>query len=152
MMRIITGRARGVRLETLQGEAVSRGAAHAVLVDRSREAADILRRNCLKTRLTEQTEVFCADAFAFLHSCRGHRRFDLVFLDPPYALGLIPEVLRLLLQCALLPAGSTLVCETAKPEDVFAGDSGLEASFEVLRQARYGAAAVTLLRLREDQH
>ncbi len=190
MMRIITGRARGVRLETLQGEAtrptserakealfsmlqfeiedrrvldlfagsgqlgleaVSRGAAHAVLVDRSREAAEILRRNCLKTHLTQQTEVFCADAFAFLRACRGQRRFDLVFLDPPYALGLVPETLGLLLQCALLPAGSTLVCETAQPEDVFAGDSGLETSFEMLRQTRYGAAVVTLLRLREER-
>lgn len=189
MMRIITGKARGVRLETLPGEAtrptgerakealfsmlqfeiedrrvldlfagsgqlgleaVSRGAAHAVLVDRSREAADILRKNCLKTRLTDQTEVLCADAFAFLRSCRGQRRFDLVFLDPPYALGLVPETLRLLLQCQLLPAGSTLVCETARPEDVFLGDSALESSLEMLRQARYGAAVITLLRLRED--
>lgn len=189
MMRIITGKARGVKLAAPEGEttrptserakeavfsmlqfemedrrvldlfagsgqlgleAVSRGAAHAVLVDASREAADIIQKNVMKTRLAPQCEVFCSDSSAFLRSCRGRRSFDLVFLDPPYALGLIPGTLRQMLSYRLLPAGSTLVCESAEETDVFGGDEALAESFEVLRVARYGVAAVTVLRLKAE--
>lgn len=189
MMRIITGKARGVRLETKEGdstrptserakeavfsmlqfeiedrrvldlfagsgqlglEAVSRGAKSAVLVDSSREAADVIQRNANKTRLAPDCEVFCSDASAFLRSCRGKRRFDLVFLDPPYALGLIPGALRQMTKYGLLPAGSTVVCESAAEGDVFGGDERLQSFFEVLRAVRYGAAFVTVLRLKEE--
>lgn len=185
MMRIITGRARGMRLKAPDGEntrptaervkeavfsmlqfemedrqvldlfagsgqmgleAVSRGAAHAVLVDRSRAAAETIRRNCAKTRFERECEVLCADYADFLRSCRRRRKFDLVFLDPPYASGLVPDALRRLLEGDILPVGGTVVCETAKEEDVFAEDTALAASFALLRQTRYGAACITVLR------
>ena len=185
MMRIITGRARGVRLTAPEGEhtrptaervkeavfsmlqfeleerqvldlfagsgqlgleAVSRGAAHAVLVDSSRAAAEVIRRNCGRARLQDCCEVLCADAVGFLRGCAGRRRFDLVFLDPPYAAGLVPVMLRLLTDGEILPVGGTAVCETAAAADVFAGDAALASHFLLLRQTRYGAACVTLLR------
>ena len=132
-------------------EAVSRGAAHAVLVDRAKDAVEIVKKNCLKTRLALSCEVFCADYREFLRTCRGRRKFDLVFLDPPYPMGLIPDALRQMIACGVLSPNCTLVCESAKEEDVFGGDSQLEAGFEVLRRARYGVAAVTLLRYMEEE-
>lgn len=120
MMRIITGKARGVRLETLPGdatrptserakeavfsilqfelegrnvldlfagsgqlglEALSRGAAHAVLIDESREAKNILDENVRRTKAEQNCTVMTADAFRYLESYRG-APFDLVFLDP----------------------------------------------------------------------
>ncbi len=189
MMRIITGRARGVRLASLEGEttrptaervkeavfsmlqfeiedrhvldlfagsgqlgleAVSRGAAHAVLVDRSREAVEILKKNCLKTKLAPDCEIFCSDYVDFLRTCRGKRKFDLIFLDPPYAQGLIPKALRTMLDYGVLSPNCTLVCESASMADVFGEDPDLEASFELIKEARYGVACVTILRLKED--
>lgn len=189
MMRIITGRARGVKLFSLEGEqtrptservkeavfsmlqfeiedrrvldlfagsgqlgleAVSRGAASAVLVDRSREAVEIIKKNCLKTKLAPMCEVLCSDYTEFLRSCRGKRSFDLVFLDPPYALKLIPEVIRAMLKYRVIAEGCTLVCEAAELSHVFGEDEALAARFEVLREAKYGAASVMLLRLTED--
>jgi 16S rRNA (guanine(966)-N(2))-methyltransferase RsmD len=189
MMRIITGRARGVRLAAPDGEntrptaerakeavfsmlqfeiedrmvldlfagsgqmaleAVSRGAAHAVIADRSREAVEVIKKNCLKSRLAPDCEVFCSDYAELLRSCRGRRKFDLVFLDPPYALGLIPKALRMMLDYKVLSPNCTLVCESADGKDVFEGDDALAGLFEIRREARYGAAYVTVLRLRED--
>ena len=190
MMRIITGRARGMRLKTPEGEhtrptaervkeavfsmlqfeiedrqvldlfagsgqlgleAVSRGAAHAVFVDSSRAAAEIIRQNCAKTRLEDACEVLCTDSLDYLRSCRGRRRFDLVFLDPPYAAGLVPAALRGLIDGGVLTIGGTVVCETAKAEDVFGPDEALAAHFVMLRQTRYGAACITLLRRKERE-
>ena len=190
MMRIITGKARGVRLATLKGEntrptsertkeavfsilqfelsgkevldlfagsgqmgleALSRGAVHAVLCDASREAVDVIRANALKTRLSLQCDIFCSDFAALLPTLRRKKRFDLVFLDPPYALGAVPNALRSLLRYNLLNAGAKLVCETAAFEDVFGEDRELESHFDILRTTHYGVAYVTILQLKSDE-
>ncbi len=188
MMRIITGRARGVKLLSLEGvetrptaerakeavfsmlqfeiedrnvldlfsgsgqlglEAVSRGAARAVLVDRSRDAVEIIKKNCLKTKLAPFCEVLCADYAEFLRSCKGKRKFNLVFLDPPYGLGLVPDAIRQMLRYRVIEQGCTLVCETADFSHVFGGDESLASKFEIVREARYGVACVTVMRLTE---
>lgn len=64
-------------------EALSRGAAFAVLVDADREAAACIRRNVDKLRFGDRTALYRCDwrqAVAQLEA----EPFDLVFLDPPY--------------------------------------------------------------------
>ena len=187
MMRIITGRARGVKLLSLEGEqtrptaerakdavfsmlqfeiedrkvldlfagsgqlgleAVSRGAANAVLVDRSRDAIEVIKKNCLKTKLAPFCEVICSDYGEFLRGCRGKRKFDMVFLDPPYALCVIPDAIERMLRAGVIEEGCTLVCEAADFAHVFGGNEALANRFEVLREARYGVACVTVMRLK----
>lgn len=184
MMRIITGKARGVKLATLQGdhtrptsertkeavfstlqfdlagasvldlfagsgqlglEAVSRGAKSAVLCDLSKDAAGVIRSNVSKTRLEAQCKVVCGDFAALLKGYPQKKAFDLVFLDPPYAKGLVPVALDLLLGQDLLAKGAKIVCETASPEDVFGENRELSVRFETLKTAKYGIAYVTIL-------
>ena len=184
MMRIITGRARGVRLATLAGEntrptaertkeaifsmiqfdiqgasvldlfagsgqmgleALSRGAEHALLCDHSKDAVEIIRKNALKTRLAPMCDILCTDFETLLRAQRKKNQFDLVFLDPPYALGAIPKALRMLVDYGLLSDGARIVCESASEDDVFAGDAALESRFDLLRRTCYGVAFVTLL-------
>lgn len=188
MMRIITGKARGTRLATLEGEAtrptaertkeavfsmlrfeipdaevldlfagsgqlgleaLSQGAARAVFCDASRDAVRIIRSNAEKTRLSEQCEIVCADALSLLSRYEGKRKFDLVFLDPPYASGLIPQVLSVLSDRGLLANHAHVMCETAKAEDVFCENAKLAERFEMLRASRYGAAQITILTPKE---
>ena len=87
-----------------------------------------------------------------LLSFRHKRRFDLVFLDPPYALGVIPEVLATLTTDGLLAQGAVVVCETAGDADVFGDNESLRERFDLVKGVRYGAAFVTLLRLREEEN
>ena len=131
-------------------EALSRGAAHAVFVDESKDAVAVLKQNLLRTKLALDAEIVCADSGKFLRSSKNRRGFDLVFLDPPYAKGLIPDALEMLLSGNLLIPGAILVCETSKPEDVFGGRESLAEAFCVRREAKYGAAYITLLTLREE--
>jgi 16S rRNA (guanine966-N2)-methyltransferase len=64
-------------------EALSRGAAEAVLVDSSAAAVAAIRRNL--SALGVEAEVRRQDALAYLRSAsRDARQYDLVFLDPPY--------------------------------------------------------------------
>jgi 16S rRNA (guanine966-N2)-methyltransferase len=66
-------------------EALSRGARHAVLVDRDRLAIDACRRNLATTRLGERARVRASTVAAFLAGRPpSEAPFGLVFLDPPY--------------------------------------------------------------------
>jgi 16S rRNA (guanine966-N2)-methyltransferase len=73
-------------------EAASRGAAEVVLVERSRPAAEICRRNAdAVTRAARhrgpgaRIRVAMRSVSSYLESTHG--TFDLVFIDPPYELG-----------------------------------------------------------------
>ena len=126
-------------------EALSRGAEHAVFCDRSKDAVEIIRTNSQKTRLESQCKICCMDYAVLLRSLSGKEPFDLVFLDPPYAPGLVPRALEGLLDGKLLAPHAKLICETAQFEDVFGKSSFLEPSFALLKQTRYGVAHVTIL-------
>jgi 16S rRNA (guanine966-N2)-methyltransferase len=65
-------------------EALSRGATRAVFVDSSPEAVRTIRENLDRAKLADRAHVHRRDVAKALHADLG--RFDLVFLDPPYAL------------------------------------------------------------------
>ena len=130
-------------------EALSRGATEAVMCDSSREAVAIMKKNAEKTRLAPKCRINLCDASAMIGRL-GEEKFDIVFLDPPYALKLIPGVLKKLVECGRLKSTSTVVCETAEDSDVFGNDTDLADKFTVKRAARYGAAFVTILNPKED--
>lgn len=66
-------------------EALSRGAASAVFVERNPAALRAIGDNLTRTRLAERAEVVRADALAYLRAVRPGDRFDLVLADPPYS-------------------------------------------------------------------
>jgi 16S rRNA (guanine966-N2)-methyltransferase len=66
-------------------EALSRGADHAVFVERDPAAVRALRDNLERTRLRERAEVVAGDALGFVAGRQPAKgRFDLVLADPPY--------------------------------------------------------------------
>jgi 16S rRNA (guanine966-N2)-methyltransferase len=69
-------------------EALSRGAEHAVLVDRDRITVRTIRENLGRAKVGDRAEVVTSDVLSFVrsHDNRGAAS-DLVFADPPYAIG-----------------------------------------------------------------
>ena len=125
-------------------EAISRGAAFAVLTDASAEAVAVIRRNAEKTHLEGRARILRTDALSYLRTCRDGP-FDLVFLDPPYAARLLPACLALLHENGLLAPRAVIAVESGAAGDVFGSDEHLPLKYEILKQNRYGAAFVTLL-------
>ena len=70
-------------------EALSRGAGEALLVERDAKLAESLRQTVARLDAGNEARVVVADALAFLRAPL-HGRFDLVFLDPPFAADLWP--------------------------------------------------------------
>ncbi|MBU1645390.1 MAG: 16S rRNA (guanine(966)-N(2))-methyltransferase RsmD [Gammaproteobacteria bacterium] len=74
-------------------EAASRGAAHVTLVEKNRRAFEQLRCNA-ELFASSRLEPICCDALKFAPAAA--RRFDIVFLDPPYHKGWLGAVAPLL--------------------------------------------------------
>lgn len=64
-------------------ETLSRGAKEAYLVDSSKKAVQIIRKNCKLLDIQSDVKIYCKDVFHFLSSYEG-KRFELVFADPPF--------------------------------------------------------------------
>ncbi len=97
-------------------EALSRGAAALVLVERAALAAAAVRENLATLGVGGEARVLRADAVAAVRRlARAQERFDLVLLDPPWADPAEPErALRALATSGILAAGAALVVETAR--------------------------------------
>ena len=158
MMRIISGKARGTKLKTLEGsntrptlervkealfsmiqfdisgarvldlfagsgqlalEAISRGASYADLADSSKDAVSVIRENIKKTHSEEKTTLFFGDYKQFL--LRAKNKYDLVFLDPPYAGEMLLDALGMILQRDLLSEKAVVVCEMAADDACIEG-------------------------------
>lgn len=91
-------------------EALSRGAAHAVFVDRDRNAAAILRRNADPFVQRYEILAMAANQAATLLAQR-QRRFDIIFVDPPYPAKLWSPTLEAVARHALLAPDGIVVCE-----------------------------------------
>jgi 16S rRNA (guanine966-N2)-methyltransferase len=92
-------------------EALSRGAAEAVFVERDAKAAAALEANLVLLNAGGRGRVVRADAINFLRD--GGRPFDLVFLDPPYRLALLEPALRLLAEGGWLAPEARVYLENA---------------------------------------
>ena len=68
-------------------EALSRGARSAVFCDNSHRAVSIIGKNLAKTGLNDKSTVFAFDAAVALEKMSGRgMTFDIIFMDPPYAM------------------------------------------------------------------
>ena len=96
-------------------EALSRGARFACFADSSREAISCIRENLSHTKMTDRSSVYAADAMTALRRMRSEgRKFDIVFLDPPYGKGLELAALKAMRDNDLLAEDATVVVETAR--------------------------------------
>ena len=181
-MRIITGKARGIRLETLDGldtrptsertkeavfsmlqfdiagsevldlfagsgqmglEALSRGALRAHLIDKGRGAHEIIKRNIKKTRLDEGAIALCEDSIAFLKRQSGDVKFDIIFIDPPYASSLIDEALTFIHSRGLVKATSYIICESDRFDILGVANSQ---KYDIIKTMKHGVAHVSVLK------
>lgn len=98
-------------------EAISRGAASAVLVEANRLAQQVAAANLNSVGAHSRARLVTSDAFQYLNKLEDEV-FDLIFLDPPYRQGLAARALvRLADPCRLSQEG-VIVVETALEEEL----------------------------------
>jgi 16S rRNA (guanine966-N2)-methyltransferase len=123
-------------------EALSRGAADAVLVEQAPRAIATVRDNLRRTRTGDRARVVRADARRFLERAMAERPFDLVFVDPPYAAGSSAVAAVLERLRPVLAPGATVVLtrDSRSSTDVIPLD------WRVAKRLTYGDSVITLIR------
>jgi 16S rRNA (guanine966-N2)-methyltransferase len=124
----------------LAAEALSRGAVSAELIEKKPQRAGDLRRE-LEPIFGARVSICNEDALRWLRRPTGHQ-FDLVFIDPPYDLGVVSEVCGLLhTQDWLLP-NSLVYVETRSHDPLPALPDG----WQLQREKLAGEVAARLYR------
>ncbi|MBO5316642.1 MAG: 16S rRNA (guanine(966)-N(2))-methyltransferase RsmD [Clostridia bacterium] len=175
MMRIITGSAKGKRLETLEGEAtrptserikeaifssiqfevenrhvldlfagsgqmgleaLSRGADRATFIDSSREAMEIVKKNAKTTGFDDKCHYLVSDWRNYIRKASGREKYDLVFVDPPYAMECCADAAAYLAEREVVIPGALVVLESGT-EELSADDERL-AGYEIIKSTHYG--------------
>ena len=125
-------------------EALSRGAASAVFVEQSPLAEKQLREN-IGLLDADAATVLRLDALDYLAG-RPSDRFDIVFLDPPFAADLLDETCRLLAEQQLLADGALVYLE----QDRGKSESQLPEAWRVLKDKTAGNVRYMLAQVGGD--
>ncbi len=117
-------------------EALSRGAAHVTFVDDGLKARALIRSNIDLTRTQGVTKLFRRDATKL--GDRHGALAELVFLDPPYGMGLGEKAIAAALEGDWIAPGATIVWEESRPPEV-------PPELKLLDQRKYGDTVVSFL-------
>jgi 16S rRNA (guanine966-N2)-methyltransferase len=129
-------------------EALSRGAAEVVFIEKHPPAVALIRKNLESLGVRSGATVLGADALGGLEKLAAKHAadnppFDFVFIDPPYAAAEeYARVLRILGSASFLATGSVVIAEHHKKFDLPA-HAGSLTHFRVLKQ---GDAALSFYR------
>ena len=123
-------------------EALSRGAAQVVFVDRERRVIERIRTHLEALGGSPRAELQQAEAGQFLR--QSSAEFDIVFLDPPFRQGQVPVLLPLLIQH--LSADHHVYIETETPPPAQPPD------WVTLKSARAGQVSSALVRFGPNPH
>jgi len=91
-------------------EAISNGARHVTFVDSSKNAIRVIQKNTEK--IQENYAILLEDYQKVLDRfSKENRKFDIIFLDPPYQMDNLSSILEFLVKKDLLEKSSLVICE-----------------------------------------
>lgn len=117
-------------------EAISRGASSCIFIEKE---SKILMQNIKNLSLINETKVITSDFRAGLKKIKG-KKFNIIFLDPPYDKNYVEETIELISQYSLLENKGIIIAEHCPTED-----SNLPDHLSILKEKRYGETTITLI-------
>lgn len=90
-------------------EAISRGAKKCVFVDNNQASINIIKKNIKNTGIDDASIVIKDNFFNFIK--QNKYNFDIIFLDPPYAMDGVCDIVLKVQQAGILKAGGLLIIE-----------------------------------------
>ena len=121
-------------------EALSRDAGSAVFVDCREDACRLIRENLKRAKLEENASVVCSDYQKYLQNC--NRKFDIIFLDPPYAEVFLENSIKLITEIDILQSSGIIVTERPAGKELLLECPGYSRS----KDYRYGNTILAFYR------
>ena len=116
-------------------ECLSRGAASCVFVDSSKEAVNVITRNVKNCGLTAGAKIVNTRSQSYINSTAEN--FDIVFLDPPYNMGILDEIMKKVYE--IVNPGGIIIAESELGWNLKEEINGLTE----IKRFKYGKVAVT---------
>ncbi|MBS4020917.1 MAG: 16S rRNA (guanine(966)-N(2))-methyltransferase RsmD [Dethiobacter sp.] len=122
-------------------EALSRGAACCVFIEKNLQCVKIIKENLSLTGFADSTRVIPQEVrIALSELAAGDKPFDIIFLDPPYHSPELLPVINQVCREGLLKPGGLLVVEHH-----FKDTFWMSQAWEIMREKRYGDTGVSFL-------
>ncbi len=127
-------------------EALSRGAGRAVFVEESPRSLAALRKNIEECRLRDRARVLARDVKTGIKILENQgESFQIIFLDPPYGKGFVPQTLEALAVSSILSPHTLIVAEHAATDPAFSIPR-----LEGVDVRKYGGTLVSFFRRQEE--
>ncbi len=117
-------------------EALSRGAQKATFIDLSREAMEIVKQNARITGFFDVSHFLVSDWRNYIRKASGREQYDLVFVDPPFAMDCCAHAANYLAEKELIIPGAIVVLESGE-EEISMDDPRLS-GYSVIKSTHYG--------------
>ena len=125
-------------------ESISRGAKFATLCDNSKKAIQIIKENAIKTHFENQIKIINKDYKKALEEIKN-KKFDIIFLDPPYQTNFGLEAIKIIVDCNILKKDGIIVFETDREEII----NTISEDVEVTGVRKYGRVKLAFLSRKE---
>lgn len=178
-MRIIAGKAGGLKLKSLKGrdvrptldrvkesmfniiafylpetevldlfsgfgnlgiEALSRRAKKADFVELKQAHLNIIEENLNKAKLLEKADLYQQDVYSYLKN--SNKKYDLIFMDPPYQKKMTAEAIELIIKNNLLKDKGLIISEKSASEK-----TNEFAELDIIKNKIYGNSLLTIYQL-----
>ena len=117
-------------------EALSNGAKTCVFVDKNIELIKIIKEN---TNKMDDDIIIMHDDYKNALNKLKDKKFDIIFLDPPYKLNLISDCLSIINELNILNEDGIIVCEY-EMEDIKYDQ------FKIYKEKKYGSKKILILK------
>lgn len=118
-------------------EAISRGAKRVIFVDRDRESMEYVRRNL--ELIGERAETMTSDYHSAINKLKGSK-FDIIYIDAPYNMMIIDEVLTAIKSNALLNDNGLVVYESLAKTN----QKSMLNDYELVKSRKYGSVIIDI--------
>ena len=133
----------GLGIETL-----SRGADHALFIEKDGRAFQVLQENIKKCRYENVSELFRTDAMRAVKALlKRDIVIDYLFVDPPYHKEEYYDLVEILVEGGKLAQDAIIMCEHST-EVSLPKNYG---SFNLVRQEEYGSTIISIYRQEEEE-
>lgn len=126
-------------------ESISRGAKSAISCDSSRKAIQIIRKNVEKAHFEQYIEIMNKDYKRCLEDIK-HKKFDIIFLDPPYKTDFGIDAVKIILSNINLKENGIIILETDRDEGYI---KKLEEFAKIIDLRKYGRVKLVFLGRKE---